>query len=68
MKLYAVVNYYSARFALVFPMFYYISEDKNKCENILEEKQKNQVWGSSYSIIEIQTDTELNYLIGQEIW
>jgi hypothetical protein len=68
MKLYAVTAYHSARWSAVYPMFYYISENKEKCEAILAKKQENKIWASNYSIIEIETDKELNYLIGQEIW
>jgi hypothetical protein len=68
MKLFAVVNYHPTPWRSSYPMFHYISEDKNKCEAALEEKRANKTWPRSYSIIEIETNKELNYLITQEIW
>ena len=68
MKLFAVIQYHPARFALFFPMFYFISEDKTKCESYIKELKNDKIYAKMYSIIEIETDKNLNYLIEQEIW
>ena len=63
MKLYAVTSYHNATFGIVYPMFRYISEDKAKCEAVLAEKLENQLHKASYTIVEFETDANLNYLI-----
>lgn len=68
MKLYGVV-YYATVYSMWTPIFRFISEHKNKCEEYISdlEKDREPYMKNTWKIVEFNTD-EVLHLSSQVIW